>query len=178
MKKIVWTFGLLAGGILGGMTAVLTPLGASGAVRLDHAEIFGYTIMVLSFLLVFFGIRSYRENVGGGSMTFGKAFQVGILVTLIASAVYVLSWEIVYYNVVPDFGDKYAAHTLEKMKTAGKSAEAIEAATKEMARFKELYKNPLYNVGMTFMEVFPVGLVVTLVSAAILRRKVPIPSPA
>ena len=178
MKKIVWTFGLIAGGILGGMTAVLTPLGANGAVKLDHAEIFGYTIMVLSFLLVFFGIRSYRENVGGGSVTFGKAFQVGILVTLIASAAYVVSWEIVYYNFVPDFGDKYAAHTLEKMKMAGKSAAAIEAATKEMARFKELYRNPLYNVGMTFMEVFPVGLVVTLVSAAILRRRAQAASPA
>ncbi len=178
MKKIVWTFGLIAGGILGGTTAALTTIFAGRSEGIEHAEIFGYTIMVLALLLVFFGIRSYRENVAGGVVTFGKAFQVGILVTLVASAVYVAAWEVVYYNVVPDFGDKYAARVLEKMKTKGESPQKIEAATKEMARFKELYRNPLYNAGMTFMEVFPVGLIVTLGSAAILRRKTPVPSSA
>lgn len=178
MKKQVLTFGLICGAILGGMTAVMVPLCMNDTSTFDHAEIFGYTIQVLAFLLVFFAVRSYRENVGGGTITFGKAFQVGILVTLVACAVYVISWEIVYYNFVPDFGDKYAAHMLEKMKSQGKSAEAIAAATKEMAKFKEMYKNPLVNVGMTFIEVFPVGLVVTLVSAGILRKKVPAPAPS
>jgi ethanolamine transporter EutH len=171
MKKIVWTFGLVAGAILGAMTVVMTVLGARGSVNFDHAEILGYTIMVLAFVLVFFGIRSYRENVAGGAISFGRAFQVGILVTLVASAVYVLSWEIVYFNVVPDFGDKYAAHTLEKMRAQGESPQAIEAATKKMAEFKEMYRNPVYNAGLTFLEVFPVGLVVTLVSAGILRKR-------
>jgi ethanolamine transporter EutH len=178
MKKVVWTFGLICGGILGAMTAVMTALGAHSAESFDHAEILGYTIMVLAFLLVFFGIRSYRETAGRGTVSFGKAFQVGILVTLVASAIYVLTWEIVYYKLVPDFGDQYAAHMLEKMKAKGESAQAIEAATKEMAKFKEMYRNPVYNSGMTFMEVFPVGLVVTLVSAAILRKKTPAPSVA
>jgi hypothetical protein len=178
MKKIVWTFGLICGAILGGMTVVMTVLGAHGSVSFDHAEVVGYTIMVLAFLLVFAGIRSYRENVAGGAVTFGKAFQVGILVTLVASAVYVVSWEAVYYTVVPDFGDRYAAAQLEKMKAKGASAEKLETAKKEMARFKEMYRNPLFNAGMTFLEVFPVGLVVTLVSAAILRKKAPVPSAA
>ena len=173
MKKIVWTFGLIAGAILGGMTAVMVPLGMNGTVSFDHSEIVGYTVMVLAFLLVFFGIRSYRENVAGGTITFGKAFQVGILVTLVASAVYVASWEIMYYNFVPDFGDKYAAHQLEKMKAKGETAQKIEAAKAEMAKFKELYRNPAFNAGITFLEVLPVGLVVTLVSAAILRRRAP-----
>jgi hypothetical protein len=178
MKKIVWTFGLISGAILGGTMAVMVPAGMNGTLSFEHAEIFGYTIQVLAFLMVFFGIRSYRQNVSGGAITFGKAFQVGILVVLVASAVYVTTWEVIYYRFFPDFGDKYAAHALEKMKSTGKSAEAIARATQEMEKFKALYKNPLYNVGMTFMEVFPVGLVVTLVSAAILRRKAPIPSPA
>ncbi len=90
----------------------------------------------------------------------------------------VASRETIYYGFIPDFGDRYAARTLEKMKAKGESPQAIEAATKKMAEFKEMYKNPLVNVGMTFAEVFPVGLVVTLVSAAILRRKNPPPSPA
>jgi hypothetical protein len=178
MKKQVLTFGLICGAILGGMTAVMVPLCMNGTTTFDHAEILGYTIQVLAFLLVFFGVRSYRENVGGGTITFGKALQVGILVTLVACAVYVVSWEVVYYNFVPDFGDKYAAHMLQKMQAKGESAQAIEAAKKEMLRFKEIYKNPFYNAGITFLEVFPVGLVVTLVSAAILRKKVPAAAPS
>jgi len=178
MKKQVLTFGLICGAILGGMTAVMVPLCMNGTTSFDNAEIFGYTIQVLAFLLVFFAIRSYRESPGGGAITFGKAFQVGILVTLVASAVYVVSWEIVYYNFIPDFGDRYAAHMLEKMKTSGKSAEAIAKTTQEMAKFKEMYRNPLINAGMTLMEVLPMGLLVTLVSAAILRKKAPSPSAA
>jgi hypothetical protein len=177
MKKIVWTFGLIAGGILGVVIATM-PLYLNGTMNFDHAEIVGYTVMVLAFVLVFLGIRSYRENVGGGAITFGKAFQVGILVTLVACTVYVATWEIVYFNFLPDFADKYAALTLEKMRTRGATEAAIARTAEEMGKFKVWYKNPLLNAGMTYLEVFPVGLVVTLVSAAILRRKQPAPSVA
>jgi hypothetical protein len=171
MRKIVLTFGLISGAIITAMTSIMLPLCMSGAVDLDKSEIVGYSTMVLAFLLVFFGIRSYRENIGGGSVTFGKAFQVGILITLIACAVYVVAWEIVYYNFIPDFADRYAARSIENMRAKGATPAAIDTAQKEMARFKELYKNPFINIGMTFVEIFPVGLIMTLVSAAILRRK-------
>ena len=171
MKKIVLTFGLISGGILLTMGAVILPLCMSGVIDFDNSEIVGYSAMVLAFLLVFFGIRTYRENVGGGAITFGKAFKVGILITLISCAVYVIAWEIVYFNFVPDFADKYQTFTIEKMRGRGASAASLEAEQKKMARFKELYANPFINAGITFMEVFPVGLIVTLVSAAILRKK-------
>jgi len=171
MKKIVLTFGLISGGILLAMGAVILPLCMSGVIDFDNSEIVGYSAMVLAFLLVFFGIRTYRENVGGGAITFGRAFKVGILITLITCAVYVVSWEILYFNFFPDFADRYAEHMIEKMRADGASLAAVEAERKKMADFKELYANPLINVGITFMEVFPVGLIVTLVSAAILRRK-------
>ena len=100
MKKIVWTFGLISGGILAALLATTAPLCMDGKMS-DYAEIIGYTAMVLAFLLVFFAIRSYRENVGGGTITFGKAFQVGLLVCLIASTCYVVAWEIVYYDSCP-----------------------------------------------------------------------------
>ena len=177
MKKIVWTFGLISGGILAVLIATM-PLYLNGTMNFDHAEIVGYTIMVLAFVLVFFGIRSYRENVSGGAITFGKAFQVGILVTLIACTVYVATWEIVYFNFLPDFADKYTALTLEKMRTRGATEAAIARTMQEMEKFKVWYKNPLLNAGMTYLEALPVGLIVTLVSAAILRRKTPRAAPA
>jgi hypothetical protein len=176
MKKTVWTFGLISGAILAVVIATM-PLYLNGTMNFDHAEIVGYSVMVLAFVLVFFGIRSYRENVGGGAITFGKAFQVGILVTLIACTVYVATWEIVYFNFLPDFADKYAALTLQKMRTRGATGAAIAKTAEEMAKFKVWYKNPLLNAGMTFMEVLPVGLLMTLVSAAALRRKATLPSP-
>ena len=171
MKKIVLTFGLISGGILAAMMAWMVPACMNGHVDLTTSALLGYTTMVLAFLAVFFGIRSYRDKTGDGTITFGRAFKVGILITLVACAIYVTAWEIIYFNFVPDFADKYAALSLDKMRASGASAAEIAEAEKKMADFKRLYPNPLFNIGMTFLEIFPVGLIVTLVSAAILRRK-------
>lgn len=171
MKRIVIKFGLISGAILAAITAIMMPLCMSGVIDFDRSEVLGYSAMLLSFLMVFFGIRSYRDTVRAGAIGFGKAFAVGILITLITCAVYVVSWEIVYFNFLPDFTDRYGAHVLAKMRAAGESEAAIAAMKAKMAKFAELYANPFFNVAITFMEVFPVGLIVTLVSAAILRRK-------
>jgi len=171
MKRIVWIGGLIAGGILALTMSVMMVLHSKGLVGLDGSEVVGYSSMVLAFVMVFIGIRTYRQGPGGGSISFGKAFQIGILITLIASAMYVATWEIIYFNFLPNFLRDYSAHVLEKMRASGAGAAAIAAKQSEMAQLARLYANPLFNVGMTFLEVFPVGLVVTLVSAGILRRR-------
>ena len=170
MKKIVLRFGLASGAILLVLSAIMLPC-MNGTIDFEYGEVLGYTTMVLAFLMVFFGVRSYRDNVAGGSIGFGKAFQVGILITLITCAIYVIAWEITYFNFMPDFLDKYSAHVLEKMRAAGESEAAIQAQAAKLAQMAKLYVNPLWNSAITFMEIFPVGLIVTLVSAAILRRK-------
>lgn len=168
MKKIVLTFGLISGLISAAMLVIMVPLYMSGRIGFDKGQIIGYSAMVLAFLLVFFGIRSYRENVAGGAITFGKAFQVGILITLVSCAVYVVAWEIYYFNFAPDFGDRYSAFVIDKMRAEGASGAEITKMEAKMADFRRLYANPLFNAGITFMEVFPVGLIMTLISAAIL----------
>jgi len=145
----------------------------SDKIGFDRAEFVGYTVIVLSFLLVFFGIRSYRDSVGNGQITFSKAFAVGIFITLITCICYVITWEVLYFNFLPDFMDKYAAHAVEKAKASGASAAAIQAQLQQLKKYKELYDNPLINAAMTFIEPFPVGLVITLISAAVLRKKMP-----
>jgi len=177
MRKIVLTFGIIAGVILSAMMLSCVTAVVRGDVGFEKSEVVGYASMVLAFLLVFFGIRSYRENVGGGTITFGRAFAVGILIVVVAAVFYVATWEIVYYNFFPDFGEKYVTFVLDQMRKDGASPADIAKKTAEMARFKELYKNPFFNVAMTFMEPLPVGLIMTLISAAILRRKTP-PAPA
>lgn len=170
MTRIVLKFGLVAGAIVGSMVAAM-PFTMQGPDAFEHGELVGYTTMVLAFLMVFFGVRSYRDTVAGGVLTFGKGVQVGLWITLVTCAVYVATWEVVYHAFMPDFLDRYAAHQLAELKARGASPEALARATREMDEFKRLYANPLVNVGMTFLEIFPVGLVMTLVSAGILRRK-------
>jgi hypothetical protein len=170
MTRIVLIFGLIAGGILGLFMVIMIPLCVNGHANLERSELLGYTMMILAFILVFFGVRSYRENIAGGSITFAKAFQVGIFITLVACAVYVITWEIMYWGFIPDFGERYAAGMIAKAQASGASAAKLAAMKAEMAQFVVAYKNPLYNVGMTFLEIFPVGLIMTLIAAGFLRR--------
>jgi hypothetical protein len=169
MKKIVLTFGLISGAVSAAM--MLGTLPFVDKIGFDKGEILGYTTIVLAALFVFFGIRSYRENVGGGRLSFGRGFAVGILITLISSACYVGTWEIIYYKLMPGFAEKYAAHMVERAKASGASPQKIEEKVREAQQFKRMYDNPAINVALTFAEVFPIGLAVALASAGILRKK-------
>jgi hypothetical protein len=171
MKRTVLIFGLISGAISSAMMFLTLPLINRGTINFENGEVIGYTAIFLSFLLVFFGIRSYREK-SGGSITFGRAFGVGILITLISCVFYVASWEIIYFKLMPDFADKYSAAALTKLREKGASDAAILAKKKEMDQMKAMYDNPLTNAAITFIEPFPVGLIVTLVSAGVLRKRV------
>ncbi len=170
MKKTILIFGLISGAIVSLMMALAIFFQDKIGT---HSLVIGYTTIVLSMLLTFFGIRSYRDNVGKGQITFGKAFAVGISIVIISSFFYVATWEVIYYNYMPDFMDKYTAHKIEELKSSGENAAIVQKKIEKLSKMKESYKNPLMNVAFTFIEPFPVGLVITLLSAAILRRKTP-----
>lgn len=140
-------------------------------IGFSRGEVIGYTTIVASFLLVFFGVRSYREHVGGGSLTFGRAFTVGLLITVVSCLCYVATWELIYFKLAPGFLEKYSAYAIERTRLSGASQQAIDATARQMAMFKEMYDKPLMNAAITFMEPFPIGLVITVISAAVLRRK-------
>ena len=169
MKKIVLTFGLLSGAVSAGLMSAMVPF--VDRIGFDWGTVLGYTIMVLSFLFVFFGIRSYRENVGGGQISFFKGLGVGLLIMLVSCVIYVVAWEIVYFNFLPDFLDKYGAYVVDTARKSGASAEQIKAQADQMKYFQELYKNPLWVAAFTFIEPLPVGIPMTLISAAILRKR-------
>ena len=169
MKKIVLTFGLISGALMAIFMFATMPF--IDKFGFDKGLIVGYTNIVLAFVLVFFGIRSYRENVNGGAVTFGRAFMIGILITLISSICYVIAWQILYHTLLPDFFDKYAAHMIEKARAAGATPDALQAQTQEMDQMKQLMKNPFFHNLFVFLEPFPVGLVITLISSLILRKK-------
>ena len=168
MRKTVLTFGLIAGAILSVMMLVTLPF--ADTIGFDRGEIIGYTSMVLAFLLIFFGVRSYRDNVAGGAVSFGRALAVGALIAAVASLMYVATWQLIYYKLAPDFGTKYQAYILEKERAEGKSEEAIARKKAQLEDFAKLYRNPVINAAITFVEPLPVALVVALVSAGILSR--------
>lgn len=169
MRKVVLTFGLIAGAILSGM--MLLAMQFHDAIGFDRGMIVGYTSMVLAFLLVYFGVRSYRDNVAGGTVGFGRAFAVGGLIALVASLCYVATWEVYYYGTSSDYIAKYQAYELDKARAKGESEEAVAAKKAEMEKFAEMYRNPLVNSAMTLLEPLPVALVVALVSAGVLSRR-------
>jgi hypothetical protein len=169
MKKTIVTFGLISGAVSAAMMLLTMPF--IDKIGFERGYIVGYTSIILSFLLVFFGIRSYRDNVGGGQITFGKAFTIGLGITVISCLCYVITWEALYFTVMHDFMDKYAAYVIAKTRASGASDAAIAAKMEELKQFKVMYANPLFNFAMTFIEPFPVGLVMTLISAALLKKK-------
>lgn len=168
MNKIVWTFGLISGGVMAAFMVATVPFVG------DHGiadALVGYAGMVAAFLLVYFGVRSYRDNVLGGTISFGRAFSAGLLIAVISSLCYVATWEVIYYKFMPDFYAKYGQSQVERARKSGKSETEVAKVRAEMDTMVRRVENPLFVTVATFAEPIPVGLVVALVSAGLLRRK-------
>jgi hypothetical protein len=168
MKKIVLTFGFLSGGLSALMMFGTLPF--LETIGYDRGLIVGYTAIVISFLFVYFGIRSYRDNVLGGRISFARGLGVGLLITLISCACYVAAWQIISRNFMPDWLDKFNAQMLNELKSSGATEAEVQAAVQQGEAFKKLYANPLVSIAFTLIEPLPVGLLITLISAAVLRR--------
>ena len=176
MRKTVLTFGVISG--LVSAVTMLATVPFLHKISGDKGLILGYTTIVLAGLLVYFGIRSYRDNVSGGRLTFARGLAVGILISLLSNCFYVATWEVVSSKFMPDFAEKYASQMVEHAKSSGASQQKIDETARQAADFVRNYHNPLYKISMTFLEPFPVFVVITLVSAAILRKKSPTPAAA
>lgn len=171
MKRNVFVFGSIAGLIV---TAVMA-VSATWCVNdpdFEGSMVLGFGSMLVAFAFIFIGIKNYRDKQNGGIITFGKAFTIGLLIALVASTIYVLTWLVEYYCFIPDFMEKYAAHVIKKAQESGVSGAALEKQIADMESQKEMYKNPVWVILFTYMEIFPLGLVVALISALILKRKV------
>ena len=167
MRKTVFAFGIIAGAIVSAMMLISF---SGKEIDFKNGELIGYASMIIAFSAIFFGIKAYRDKYLNGIINFGKAFRVGLYITLVASFMYVASWMLISNTYAKDFMNQYAQYTLEEMQQSGKSQAEIDMQLENIEKFQELYKNPMIKIGMTFLEIFPVGLVITLICAAILRR--------
>jgi len=165
-KKVILTFGCLSGLVSAGLMFATIPF--EEKIGFDNGLIVGYTAMVISFLFVFFGVRAYRDNLDGAPLTFGSAFGVGLLITLISCVFYVVAWQIVSTYFLPDFWTKFGEQAVNELRASGASEAAIQAKVQEVAGYANM--NPLLSAAFVFLEPFPVGLLMTLVSAFALKR--------
>jgi hypothetical protein len=173
MKKNILIYGLIAGVVVATLMLINVNYVSHCAGNVDYntSMLIGYASMLVAFSLVFVGIRNYRDKFSGGTISFGKAFKIGILMVLLASTVYVAAWMIDYYVFIPDFMEKLAASSIAELKVKGASQLEIAKQTKDMADMVEMLKNPFIHAAVAYTEILPVGLIVTTISSLILKRK-------
>lgn len=173
MKKNILIFGLILGAILAIHAVYMMSLLMDNPDMVSN-DLVGYVAMVVVFSLTFFGIRNYRNKYLNGFISLGHAFKTGALIALLGSTLYVMVGLSYYYLFVPDFLDKYTQHVLSMATRNGATPAELDAKAAELAQFKELYKNPLFAILISYAEVLPVGLVVAFVSSLFLKRKPPV----
>jgi hypothetical protein len=172
MKRIVIIYGLIAGAVVSAFMSITMLLAANDEkVHTGVSSmVVGYLGMLISFALIFVAIKSYRDKQNNGIISFGKALGMGLLISLIASTLYVITWAIVYQNFLPDYMDKYCAAMIEEAK-ASLSGSALQAEIDEINKAKEMYATPLGFTLFTYAEILPVGILVSLIAALVLKRK-------
>lgn len=176
MFRLALIYGVLSGGVIIGITTIGFIM--SGGEVAENAQVVGYLVMFLALSVIFVAVKQYRDGHHGGVIKFLPALGMGLLVSLVAAVVYVAVWEV--YLAATDFAfwDAYAASLIEAEQAKGTSEEDIAALTENMAEMRELYANPLFRIPITFSEIFPVGLLISLISAAILRNPNVLPARA
>jgi hypothetical protein len=166
MLRKILGWGLLAGLIIG---IPMSTMATSMTIGLPSMVV-GYLIMLVALSTVFLAIKRHRDIDLGGVIRFWPAFAIGLAISFVASVVYVLAWELTLAVTQMDFAGQYATVLIEQQKAQGMSGEALVKYAAGLERFKADYANPLYRLPMTFTEIFPVGLLVSLLSAALLRN--------
>ncbi len=170
MKRIILICGLIGGLISVGWFLVSEQF-ITTHMSMNTRMYFGYATMILGLSVIFVAVKNYRDNYNNGTISFGKAFRIGLLITLIASTMYVVVWMIDFTWFIPDFFVKYKALMLADMKASGASAAAIKKQMDGIDSYAHLYKNPLFNALFTYMEIVPVGVIISLIAALILRKR-------
>ena len=169
MKKIVLTYGLIGGAIVSAFMAITMP-GMDENTDMGNAQLIGYASMIVALSTIFLGIKKYRDAYSNGVISFGKAFLTGLYIALIASTLYVITWMVLSEFFLQDFMANYTASAIEDIKASGLSEAETKEQIESTQNMMEMYKNPVFKFFFTYVEILPVGILISLISAAILRK--------
>jgi len=172
MKRTVIIYGLIAGAVVSAFmtTTMISTANDKNFHAGTSSMVVGYLGMLIAFTFIFVAIKTYRDKQNNGMISFGKAFGMGLLISLIASTLYVIAWAIVYKNFLPNYMDRYSAAMIEQAK-ASLSGTVLQAKIDEINKAKEMYATPLGFTLFTYAEILPVGILVSLIAALTLKRK-------
>jgi hypothetical protein len=176
MTHTILRYGLIAGLIVAIPNLVMFLSMSKDSAPLGGGYFIGYTIMIVAFTTVFLGIKHYRDKVLGGVIRFLPAFAVGLGISAVAGILYVIAWEISIAFSSFDFSAFWRESMIESAKARGASPEELQKTIAEADDFLVWYANPIYRMPMTFIEIFPVGVLVSLISAAVLRNSRVLPA--
>jgi len=168
MLNLILAFGIAAGLVVA--VPMFTMIVNSEPGSAGHSMIAGYLTMLVGLSLVFIGVKRYRDRVQGGVIRFGTALGVGLGISAVASVLYVIGWELTLALTNYDFVDSYAAAAIEAKRASGASPAEVAKVVAAMADFRAQYMNPWIRMAYSFVEIFPVGLLISLISAALLRN--------
>ena len=169
MLRQILIYGAVAGAVVGVPMSVMT-LMLSGPAMMHYGMAAGYLIMLIGLSAVFLAVKRHRDVDLGGVIKFWPALALGLGVSAAAGVIYVIVWDVSCAIAHADFAGTYARAMLAEQRARGVSGAALERFRVEMETFKVQYANPLYRWPTTFAEIFPVGVIVSLVSAALLRN--------
>lgn len=170
MRKLILVYGSIAGAVIIGSMTLGIYAARAGADSFFASEALGYSIMIIGFSMIFVATKKYRDEELGGVIKFGSAFKVGLGISLIAGVVYVLAWEVNLYLTDYVFIEEYTSSMIEKSRESGATEQELAALTEKMDQMVENYSKPLYRLPITFTEIFPVGLLLSLISAVLFRN--------
>ncbi len=169
MKRTVITFGAIAGIIVSAMLFITMTEDLMGN---EYGEWIGYSTMIIAFVTIFFAVRTYRDKYNHGVIKFGKAFLIGLYITLIASTLYVASWMVISNTYGRNYMDQYYNNAIEEIRKSDLPQIEIDQQVESMEQFRLMYKNPFIKIAVTYMEILPVGLLISLISAALLQKRI------
>lgn len=178
MTRIILIFGTAAGLIVAVPMCLLVAIAEPGSAATSHFT--GYLIMLLALSLIFLGVKRLRDHERGGAIRFVPALLAGLGISAVAGVIYVIGWEITLAVTDYAFVDSYSTAAVEAARAKGASAAEVESLVAKMDEFRRQYMNPFFRLPITFIEIFPVGCLISLISAALLRnsRFLPARTPA
>lgn len=169
MRRNMFVFGSVSGILAGALMGI--SLWANKSHDSTVGMVLGYAAMIIALSLIYVGVRNFRDKYNDGIISFGKAMRLALGITLIASTIYVLVWLVEYYVFVPDFMDQYAAAHIRQAKSAGLSPAELQRQLAEIDNMRAAYRNPVLVILFTYLEIVPVGVIISLLTALLLKRK-------
>jgi len=170
MKKISITYGIISG-IIVSLWLVVSAMVGKNDFMIKYGMIVGFTSMIIAFAFIFVAISKYRDNYLDGQISFAQALKIGMLLTLVASTIYVITWMIEFHFFIPDFMDKMTSAQIQNWKAEGMPEAELQENILDIEKWKALYKSPVMVALLTYTEILPLGFVISLLAAFILRKK-------